>query len=378
MPIEGPLKELGIHDVFQLLDLSRKSGVLSVTSPMRDQGGSVYFERGAVVHAARRSEPYPLADQLRRSGKVTEKDIERARTVQLSGGGTLRLGEVLVSMGVIGRRPLERQIRFLIEEVIFDLMGWQDGYFVFDEADELTVPSEANIRITTDSLLMEGARRIDEWSHIEGVIPSLAAVPVLAPEDQDHASSLDLLPGEWAVLAEIDGERDLRQIAAGLARSDFDIAKVTYGLVTTGVVTITVPANGSGSYRAVGGSMEKFESSSLADHLERVLEAARLAVAEAPRSADAPIALGRVLGRLARRDEAEQELRTAVSLDSGSTAAYRELGFIAAARGALEEAIGHWAQYLRMAPQGVDETQVRGALDAASALHQQLEEHAHV
>ena len=32
MAIEGPLRELGIHDVFQLLDLSRKTGMLRVTS----------------------------------------------------------------------------------------------------------------------------------------------------------------------------------------------------------------------------------------------------------------------------------------------------------------------------------------------------------
>ncbi|MGI8499161.1 MAG: DUF4388 domain-containing protein [Gemmatimonadaceae bacterium] len=378
MSIEGPLRELGIHDVFQLLDLSRKSGVLSVTSALRDQGGSVYFERGAVVHAARRNEPYPLADQLRRAGKVTEKDIERARTVQMSGGGTLRLGDVLVSMGVIGRRPLERQVRFLIEEVVFDLMGWQDGYFVFDESEELSVPSEANIRIATDSLLMEGARRIDEWSHMEGVIPSLAAIPALAPADGDHASSLDLLPGEWAVLAEIDGARDLRQIAASLARSDFDVAKVMYGLATTGVVTVTVPTNGSGSYRAVSAPSVRIERAPLPEELEKALGAARLAVAEAPEHADARMALGRLLGRLARHEEAAQELRTALRLDSGNAAAVRELGFTAASRGALEEAIDHWGHYLRMTPNAVDEARVRSALDAALTLHQKLEEHAHV
>ena len=41
MPIEGPLRELGIHDVFQLLDLSRKTGILSVTSTLRRNEGSV-------------------------------------------------------------------------------------------------------------------------------------------------------------------------------------------------------------------------------------------------------------------------------------------------------------------------------------------------
>ena len=46
MAIEGPLRELGIHDVFQLLDLSRKTGVLSVISELRDNEGRVYFDGG--------------------------------------------------------------------------------------------------------------------------------------------------------------------------------------------------------------------------------------------------------------------------------------------------------------------------------------------
>ena len=51
MAIEGPLRELGIHDVFQLLDLSRKTGVLSVASELRDDEGVVYFDAGRDHHA---------------------------------------------------------------------------------------------------------------------------------------------------------------------------------------------------------------------------------------------------------------------------------------------------------------------------------------
>ena len=43
--------ELGIHDVFQLLDLSRKTGLLRVTSELREDEGVVMFDRGGVVHA---------------------------------------------------------------------------------------------------------------------------------------------------------------------------------------------------------------------------------------------------------------------------------------------------------------------------------------
>ena len=51
MAIEGPLRELGIHDVFQLLDLSRKTGTLRITSPERNNEGSVYFDAGTIVAA---------------------------------------------------------------------------------------------------------------------------------------------------------------------------------------------------------------------------------------------------------------------------------------------------------------------------------------
>jgi len=79
MAIEGPLRELGIHDVFQLLDLSRKTGALTVTSVLRDNQGTVYFDRGSVVFAAIRSNPHPLGELLLRSGKITEADLARAR-----------------------------------------------------------------------------------------------------------------------------------------------------------------------------------------------------------------------------------------------------------------------------------------------------------
>ncbi len=54
---------------------------------------------------------------------------------------------------------------------------------------------------------------------------------------------LDLLPSEWEVLTMIDGALDLRAIASKLARTEFDTAKVVYGLVSTGVVELDVPAS---------------------------------------------------------------------------------------------------------------------------------------
>ncbi len=85
MAIEGPLKELGIHDVFQLLDLNRKTGVLRVTSDLRHNQGIVWFQGGAVVYAEIRNNPHPLGELLVRAGKIGEADLDRARAMQAQG-----------------------------------------------------------------------------------------------------------------------------------------------------------------------------------------------------------------------------------------------------------------------------------------------------
>ena len=69
MPIEGPLRELGIHDVFQLLALARKTGVLRVISELRQNSGTVYFDAGAVVAAEVQCNPLPLGGVLLRVAK---------------------------------------------------------------------------------------------------------------------------------------------------------------------------------------------------------------------------------------------------------------------------------------------------------------------
>lgn len=382
MAIEGPLRELGMHDVFQLLDLSRKTGRLTVTSALRDNEGVVYFDRGAVVFASIRANPHRLGEMLLRAGKITAGDLERARALQEGRGKTQRMGEILVEMGALSRRELERQVRFQVEEVVFELTSWNEGYFSFEESPELDAPAEAAIRIPTESLLMEGARRIDEWSRIERRVAHPGVVPRLAPERDEAPAMLDLLPAEWEVLAEIDGARDLRAIAQQLVRSEFDVAKIVYGLVTTGIVELSDPTG-------PGSAQPGARAASVAPHLERARaaleagdsraagEAARLAVAADPASAAARVILARVLSREGAHADALVELRRAASLDALEPAVHLELGFVAAAQGALREAVTSWGHYLGMAPGAGDAGRVRAAAEAATRLATLVEEHVH-
>jgi hypothetical protein len=367
MAIEGPLRELGIHDVFQLLDLSRKTGRLRVTSLLRDNEGAVYFDRGRVVAAIIRSNPHPLGTLLLRAGKVAEGDLARARAMQAGDPQPRRLGEILVSIGALTPRELERQVRLQVEAVIFELMSWREGHFSFSEGQLGEIPVDALTSISTESLLMEGARRIDEWARIAHKIPHLDMIPTLAGIDETHPSLLDLLPNEWEVLSMIDGRADLRTIATALGTSDFDVARIAYGLLSTGVIELRE------RQRTTPGGALPAESDVL-DAARRALRERRLA--DALRHATRAVA--RVLLAERRDAEADEELRRAQELDPGSSRPLLERGRFAAQRGALRDAAEAWQRYLAMNPGDDTAAHVRDAADLAARLDKVLQELADV
>ena len=130
MAIEGPLRELGIHDVFQLLDLSRKTGALRVTSELRDDEGHVLFEGGKIIHASVKSNPTSIERILRQAGRLTYADLAAARALPMQGGG---LGDRLVQAGAVTQKEMERHLHQAIESVVFELMSWREGFFSFEE-----------------------------------------------------------------------------------------------------------------------------------------------------------------------------------------------------------------------------------------------------
>ena len=317
MPIEGPLHELGVHDVFQLLDLSRKTGMLRVRSELRRDEGVVYFDGGRVVFADARSAPATLDDLLLQSGRVRPHDLQQAHRFREQLGNGTTVADVLIQAGALTARDVERLLKQRLEAVVFDLMSWREGFFSFEERAIDDVPAEMRLSIATESLLMESARRIDEWSRIASKVPSTAVIPSLAPVSPEHETQLDLLPHEWEVLTIIDGERDLKAIAAQLGRDEFEIAKVAYGLVTTGVVELRQPR--------------------------------------------------------------QQRISIAIAAASGETApgarTYLNRGFAAARGGDLRTAIVAWEEFLRAAPDDDAAVRVRAALDAAVQLQQAIEAH---
>ena len=377
MAIEGPLRELGIHDVFQLLDLSRKTGALRVTSELRDDEGLVVFDGGRVIQASIQSNPTSIERILRQAGRIG--DAEMAVALALPADDGLGLGDRLVLTRAITQRELERQLKLAIENVVFELMSWSEGFFSFEECDVSDVSADARIRISTESLLMEGARRIDEWSRIADKVPSLSVVPMFAPVEDDRASVLDLLPHEWEVLMMIDGERDLRGIAGSLGSSEFDIAKIAYGLVSTGVVVLrplertslmamaVIPA----AHPAIALAREAL----VGGRLDDALHLAREALSDDPRSTDARLLTARALAGMTRYQEALDELRNAVQADPVTPEVHLDLGFASLRVGDFGAARASWEYFLRLSPGSTESGHVRAALEMLTRLVHVIEAH---
>jgi len=377
MAIEGPLRELGIHDVFQLLDLSRKTGSLRVTSDLRDDEGYVLFEGGKVLHASVRSNPTSIERILRQAGKISDSDVAAAQALpERAGEG---LGDRLVAAGVITQKEMERHLRQAIENVVFELMSWREGFFSFEEKPLGDVPLDARIRVSTESLLMEGARRIDEWSRIADKVPSLSVVPALAPADDERDSMVDLLPHEWEVLMTIDGAQDLRAIAAALGRSEFEVAKIAYGLVSTGVVVLLQPdrltPTSVSTVRGTSTALERGRNSYSAGRFDEALTAARSALAADPASAEAHRLAARSLARLGRHGDAVDELRRAVQRDPLTPGVHLALGLAAVRVGDFANARASWEHYLRLAPAAPDTNRVTAALEALTRMIHLMEAH---
>ncbi|KAA0252549.1 MAG: DUF4388 domain-containing protein, partial [Acidobacteria bacterium] len=176
MAFQGSLKELPLADIVQLVAVSGKTGMFSLTRGA--EKGAVYIQNGQITHA--------------------------------------RVGEVEG------------------EDAIYTLALWNQGEFQFSpgiESDGRTITR------SNTNLLMEAARRSDEWKILSKKIPTTESVPTLVCRE-GMSEPVTLTPQEWLVVTKTDGQRSIDEIARAARISAFDVSKTLYGLVTAELVEV--------------------------------------------------------------------------------------------------------------------------------------------
>lgn len=347
MAIEGPLRELALTDVLQLLDLSRKTGVLTVERDGVDAPARICLESGTIVGVRATGHTRRLGELLLLAGKATQAQIDRALARQRNAPERL-VGAFLVEEGV-PLAEVKRQLRFQIEELVYGLVRWTEGHFRFEEAsppDGDGVP----VRVTTESLLMEAMRRVDEWAELSREAPDAELVPALVEVPPD-GSVLELGPLEWEVLAAVDGERSLRGIAREVGQGEFEVAKAVFGLVSAGVVEI-------GARRQLAAAQDRGRTPGGSTG------AAASALGE-----------GRTAAMQGRWMAATDAFARAVAADPLLALGYYHLGLSAARAGELERSEDALQTFLRLhhSP-GPQHERAERALQALSEIRRVLEE----
>ena len=315
MAIKGSLKEASLPDVLQLLALGRKTGCLAVAD--RQNFGYIYFDDGRICYASIVNRRDRIGDLLRRNQLVTSEQLDEAIRLQESQRDR-RIGDILVGLGYVQQDRLQQLLALQIEEAVYHLFAWSQGTFNF-EAGVRPDQHVFTVSINPESLLLEGARRVDELSQIEKKIPSydliFAADPARVP-----GSDVGLSPAQQTILPLIDGTRDVRQIMDMVSLVEFDVAQALYGLITAGYA------------RRVGTS----------------------ARAEVPRAADSKVTehqnLGIAFYKTGMLDEALREFRRVAELRPDDGRAQFYLGLIALKQARWEEARDCFS---RSAAQGV-------------------------
>ena len=244
MAIKGSLREASLPDVLQLLSLGKKTGCLRIAH--WNNFGYVYFEKGWISYASIVNRRDRIGEMLVRAGLVTMDQLQTAIDIHRT-RPEHRIGDVLVELGYVSRDTLHEHVRVQIEEAVYLLFTWNEGTFNF-EADVLPERQDLLVSISLESLLLEGARRVDEWSLIEKRIPSFDTV--FDVEWRKLADSdVPLTPEQRAILQLVDGRRDVNGIVDATGLDEFEVGKALYGLVSAGFViglgrrsTLALPA----------------------------------------------------------------------------------------------------------------------------------------
>lgn len=229
MAIRGSLKEASLPDVLQLLALGQKTGCLTVSD--RQNLGHIFFERGRITDAAVVNRRDRLGDILVKSHTITQEQLEAAIEEQTR-TRHMRLGQLLLEQGALTREDLEHFVRVQIEEAVYFLFTWTSGNFQF-EGDVRPDRHDFTIFINPESLLLEGARRVDEWGLIEKKIPAFDMI-FRADRERIDGAEVTLTPEQDRILPLVDGVRDVTRIVEESGMGEFDVGKALYGLLTAG------------------------------------------------------------------------------------------------------------------------------------------------
>ncbi|HEX3135356.1 MAG TPA: DUF4388 domain-containing protein [Planctomycetota bacterium] len=243
MGFAGNLSTLSLVEVFQTINRIRATGVLRLAA--EETGRDVIFFEGEIIGVGFRAgeEKLSLLRRLILEGRL---DSETVAAISSSKQDSAVVLESLIQRGTIAEAEVQDALHRQAEDELYNLCSWDFADFVFQDAtpDDATTQRQVEacktrpLQINVNSLLMEAARRIDEWTNLRQVITSEDVV--LGPaegREQDLLAASQGYPGA-AVVPLIDAVCTVESIIADSVATRLDVYGVLSDLIKGGLVAV--------------------------------------------------------------------------------------------------------------------------------------------
>lgn len=225
------LGSMGVADVLSFFNMFRKTGILYLD--LSDGNRQVFFQDGEIIFATSQRFEDDLGEILCELGKL-ERSVLTAIRSDVEEGATL--SQVLVRKNIVAARDLWLATRHQVEAIVYSLFASHDGgcYFV---AQELERDDIVRLSMSTQNLIMEGLRRVDERAMFLRRFRSMDALLSYTGKSPAELSDEEkkLVGFVYSVPATV------AQLVARSGLAEFDALRILYQLLEKGLVEVSQP-----------------------------------------------------------------------------------------------------------------------------------------
>jgi CheY-like chemotaxis protein len=231
--IQGNLGSVPIVEVMQMLGLQRQTGKLVI-----NRSGDVvaiYFKDGMVAFTSSNgngSGTAALEGLLRKGCKLKEDGLRHV--LRIAEMTSQPIDSILVQEKMLNAQTFVDCLRRYTESGVYKVMTWKQGDFFFEKAPPPVFSNPVQLKV--DDLLLEGARRADEWGLIQQKIPDFSIVFEPMIGNADELATRGMSDIDMQTFSLVNGKRTIQEIIDQLGLSEFEVAKSMFILLSVNLI----------------------------------------------------------------------------------------------------------------------------------------------